>query len=393
MHLKRTMIIQKAFPIPKARLLRFFLIGVLATGIVSVEPARAQTSAQTAQAQSLASQAAGLRSYAHKRQEQAEQWRERAEKARERAERSASPEDRESWLRDAEEYEERAATAAADAEEAETRAAAAEKEAAALGMETGAPASTAPPRSPAPAESTAEEEDSEEKLEISLRDVFGYWRQGETDTPFVIVPEDADFEAYQNRLEAHTGDRIWKGEYEPFDKGDIRRFWDARLTFTYKPGAREMNPEVPLWARQKVEGKLEWRIELNEAGTHGTPKLEGLWWPGEIAWREKGDKGGRKAWVSGRGDPVRMGLSPANDLLVVPNPSPIIVIGLPRGPNPILEPVKAVLKGQLFLPAVRIPPSLAEKTGGSVTVTLSGQTGGDSTDLRLPRTQVWGPWP
>jgi len=324
------------------------------------------------------------RAHAARRQDQANQWRDMADRARQRAEDSASPADRDSWLRDAEDYDRRADEAERDAAETKDRAAEADSGAAALREGTGA--ETQP--SEAEGTGTREEDEDRDRPPVKVEDVLGTWRQGDSDTPFVILPRDADFEAYKNRLEAHTGNRIWKGEFEPFDEGDIRRYNDARLTFTYTPTADEMNAKVPMWARKAVEGDLQWKIELDEAGTCGTPMFTGFWWPGEIRWREGKNGGAGEARVTGKGAPVRVNLSAANDFKIEPNPSAIVIVGLPNGPDPWEEPVVSLAKGQLFFVEVRAPPSLAEKMGGAVSVTIAGKSGGDSTKLRLSRMKI-----
>ena len=98
---------------------------------------------------------------------------------------------------------------------------------------------------------------------------------------------------------------------------EIRRQQEARVIFKVKPEAEEINFEVPPWARRAIAGELEWKIELEESGTCGSPSLRGRWYPGEISWREDGESGNgseETAWISGEGEPIEFELAPSEKL-------------------------------------------------------------------------------
>ncbi len=70
---------------------------------------------------------------------------------------------------------------------------------------------------------------------------------------------------------------------------------------TYKPRAAEMNPDIPEWARKKIEGILEWQLEISGRHTCGVPKLRAGFYPGEVEWRPDGESSVDGAWIAGKG--------------------------------------------------------------------------------------------
>ena len=127
---------------------------------------------------------------------------------------------------------------------------------------------------------------------IALSEVLGDWRIDGDDSPFRIVQEDPEADPY--RLEAHTADRVWKGEIIQANSGT------GRLVFSYKPKAGEMNAQIPSWAREYVDGELEWKIEL-ELDLSCPFWMTGKWYVGEVGWPEGENTQQRQAYVLGRG--------------------------------------------------------------------------------------------
>jgi len=123
-----------------------------------------------------------------------------------------------------------------------------------------------------------------------------------TSDPAIGVPDvDVQVEGTDTVLfKALHGD--WRGRLElgHDDKPD-------RLILTRRPAAREINREIPTWARDAVAGKLEWQLELDvkESAADGLT-LEGSWYPGEVTWTETSDPAVRAVEIIGRGDPVRV---------------------------------------------------------------------------------------
>lgn len=220
------------------------------------------------------------------------------------------------------------------------------------------------------------------KLKLDLYEVLGVWRFKDDDKPFVIVQEDPEFEAYPNRLEAHTGNRVWKGRYTSFDEGEAARDQNARMVFRYQPKAVEMNPEVPLWARRAVEGKLEWRLELDEAGTEIDPELSVKWYRGRIRW-EDGGGAGRTAEVSGDGVPQLFRLVPDYDIQIEDRDSIVLSISLGGAHDPATDPIEALIKGQRFFIKVTLPANVAEEQGNDLDVSIRGLTNDSATTMHL----------
>lgn len=218
---------------------------------------------------------------------------------------------------------------------------------------------------------------------LQVQHITGIWRDTKDQQPFIITPSDPDIPAWSYRLEAQTMERVWQGTYSAFAEGDIRRVQDSLLRFSLKPTAEEINPEIPLWAREQVEGKLEWVIELDESGSCGSPKLKGQWYPGEVSWRDGDGNEPASAWISGKGDPVPLELASSGDLFFESVERSLVRLRIPGQPDPRFRPAEALIKGQEFYVEVLLPPDMAEKQGPSLQAVLTGKQGNDSYELDL----------
>ncbi len=328
--------------------------------------------------------------------DQARQWRALAEQARKSARTSLQQKDKNRWNRDARKYdrsaaklEEKAARLTGEAKRKEAKAkklqkrlsAASEAEERRRALEKMRDADRASRKAAAAKAKAAR------PPKMKRKEVLGVWLNPKDQSPFVVVQQDQGFTAYPNRLEAHTMDRVWKGIYEPVDEGDTRRYENARVTFTYKPKPEEMNPKIPLWARKQVKGKLEWRIELDEAGTCGSPRLKGKWYPGEVSWRKDGDGASGKARVSGKGKPRELSLDPDTAVTLVTSVRPRLAVHPANAKDMLASPIEALIKSQLFFVKVYLPPELAKNQGPSLTVKITGKTGGGATSLKLTKSK------
>ncbi|HYV89328.1 MAG TPA: hypothetical protein VFA91_12195, partial [Candidatus Polarisedimenticolia bacterium] len=82
---------------------------------------------------------------------------------------------------------------------------------------------------------------------------------------------------------------------------------DGKLIFRRLAKASEMDHSAPEWARAAVEGKLEWRLELQPRFICGTPYLSGSWFPGLVRYRPAGNGAtGGEATLAGDGTPIAM---------------------------------------------------------------------------------------
>lgn len=214
---------------------------------------------------------------------------------------------------------------------------------------------------------------------MNVQQVLGLWRFKDGDRPFVLVQQDPSAASYQHELEAHTMERVWKGQYiSAMDQAAV-------VELTYKPKASEMNPEVPEWAREKVEGNLMWRLNVEMEGTCGTPRLVGVFHPGKIGWDENGEDNPEGAWVEGKGDPIEYPLYKGGaDLNFDSFGSIQLYLRLPgKDYNTQIDKIEGLIKRQKFYINVVLPPEIAKKHGRKLTVKIEGLENGDDTKVEL----------
>ena len=152
---------------------------------------------------------------------------------------------------------------------------------------------------------------------VDVEDLAGTW-QSANGPGISIVMKDID--THTLTLKETYDD--WSGAYTPVITGSLmlgRVSSEQPLIFTRAPTADQMADPTseaagvgaPLWARQKVEGKLKWSLELRlQAGAEpGEILLVGDFYPGSIYWREETDVAGlvtREARVAGKGTPRKV---------------------------------------------------------------------------------------
>lgn len=379
----------------------------IVAGGAMVSPAFAQPVPTKSDIQSERDSAKADRAYAAGRLDKARERRGLAEQARKNARDARNAADRNGWNRRAREHdgradalEEEAAGLIAEAERKEAKAGRLQERlnAATQVDERRRAAAVAEERRLRETEEREAERRRDAADKMSRDEVLGVWRDSGDQAPFVIVQEEPGSQIHGYRLELHTLNRVWKGTYTPFEEGDIRREQDARVVFKVKPEAEEINPEVPLWARRAVAGKLEWKIELEESGSCGAPKMRGRWYPGEISWHEgaeggaggkvgksgnRGEGGAKKAWISGEGEPIEFELAPSEDLHFDIVSKLKIQFRLPGQDDPDGTDIESVIKGQTFFIEVLVPKEMAEKLGAWAEVKIRGLTGGDTYALKV----------
>lgn len=237
-------------------------------------------------------------------------------------------------------------------------------------------------------------EDNNPNKGKKVESFIGLWRDvGHEDEPFVIVQQDPGSKAYPNRLEAHTPRRVWKGDFHSDPPPG-----EPLITMTYKPKAEEMNPEIPEWARKKIEGTLEWKLKIDAAGTCGTPALSAAFYPGEVKWEEKEELMGKgKVSVEGEGEARRIDLRQSvADMRFYSYGSAKLFLrppGLGRQKsddeaaqtgdfNEYTDTVDALVQGQRFFIEAVLPYDEAKKQGETLTVNIKA-SGGDKTTVDL----------
>ena len=379
----------------------------------TVSPAFAQPVPTQSDIQFERDSAKADRAFAAGRLDKARERRSLAEQARKNARDARNAADRNDWNRQAREYdrlatdlEEEAAGLIAEAERKEAKAGRLQERlnAAMQTDERRRAAAEAEERRLREAEEREAERWRGAADKMSRDEVLGIWRDSGDQAPFVIVQEEPESPVHGYLLELHTLNRVWKGTYTPFEEGDIRREQDARVVFKVKPEAEEINPEVPLWARSAVAGELEWKIELEESGTCGSPGLRGRWYPGEITWREGGaggnggaggkvgesgnggegsEGGAKKAWISGEGEPIEFDLAPTKELHFDITSKPKIQFRIPGQDDPDGTDIESVIKGQTFFVEAIVPKEMAEQLGARAEVKIRGLTGDDTYALEV----------
>ena len=224
-----------------------------------------------------------------------------------------------------------------------------------------------------------EKKGNKKRFPIDL--LVGAWESMDDKDLFVIVPQNPDDDLYAGRMEAHTENRVWEGRYHP--EGEIDA--PSMMTFTYKPKAEEINKDIPKWAREQIEGELEWTLELHQAGTWGTPRFEVKFFPGEVEWNEKAlVKDGKNAWVTGKGTPRNINYKKVySDVYSQTYGAPEIFIRMPGETDPQKNHVEAIIKIQPFFIDVVLPADMAKEQGKHLTVEVENIDTGDTTTLDL----------
>lgn len=171
----------------------------------------------------------------------------------------------------------------------------------------------------------------------------------------------------------------WTGSFTPPTDSA-----NGKLVFTRKPAAGEMGAKAPLWARQPVAGKLEWRLEL-EVFECPEVQLVGKWYPGELRWSDRGGK--REASVAGPGEPVAYALKPietqAEQWADVAD-GPIVIIASASAPL-ARGGLRSVTKKRPFMPVVRASIDWARARGDTIKVSLRARTSGRTAEVELVR--------
>jgi hypothetical protein len=176
---------------------------------------------------------------------------------------------------------------------------------------------------PKPAAKT-EKDDEAKKLE----QFYGIWREKKHDGAYVISPLAPSDPQSKDLVKL-------RGRFATWEDGQITLGKDSqptRLKFSYKPKWSEMNPTIPEWARRRIEGKLEWKLELEtvekaEQCSCSCIAVAGSWYPGEVRWKDEGDP--EAVRVTGRGDPVKIELRHAK-------PMPLVLVFVKTRDDPIL---------------------------------------------------------
>lgn len=232
------------------------------------------------------------------------------------------------------------------------------------------------------------ESQPEPTYSMELDQIIGLWRAFEDgDWRFVIVPRDDNDGgvAGHYEIEAHTENRVWKGEYIPLERDDPGRGGQqGRAVLRYQPTAEEMNRDIPEWARKAVDGQVVWRIELDESGSKFDPRLSLKWFKQRVRWQDSDAES--KAWIDGDGQPTEFALEREDLIEIEQWARPMLSVSLASGDHDgVREPLQALLKHQPFRVRVAMPTRLAKELGGELPVNVRALSSGASTTLKLKR--------
>lgn len=205
--------------------------------------------------------------------------------------------------------------------------------------------------------------------------MYGRWMTADERLEFYLVEADESGNGGQ-RVEAHSERYLWKGWEER--GGDKPQVFSLFLL----PRAEEMNPDLPAWVRQRLDGELEWRLDLIPVGNLDMPQLQARWYRGEIRWDEDGEDPA-SVKVLGPGTPLEFTLQRAPILQFAMDEATRILIEDSALGDEKSEPLAALFLDKTFFASVWLPGAEAEKAGKSITLTLTGKTGGSVATIEL----------
>ncbi len=222
---------------------------------------------------------------------------------------------------------------------------------------------------------------------VRVESLLGTWVRPADNSELKIEAIDADNPGRKDGLRLRTKKHTYVGTYMP---GVSPK--PARVTFTRRPKPAEMNQEIPLWARQMVENKLEWVFELDEIDDCLCSGLKGRWYPGEVTWSEVAAN--HQARVSGKGQPVELEyqLKPPDPTEQIKAPVLFVLSSNTRIRH--FEPLQSVAFKSPFRIQVLLPPEIAKQQGAELEVRLAAEKTWSSAKVTLKGSQlpsgVWG---
>jgi len=310
--------------------------------------------------------------------ERAQKWRDLADTDRKNAAEVEDPEFKQDWLDTASQNDQQAKDLEDWAAQLQQRADAEEKQAEQMG------AAAAPPP-PTPAQTTpAAPAPAGDQRTADLVDFIGQWQDQEHNWDFVLEHADIDDPAKASRVKLTERKVNWgEGLFEAGTAGGK----PTRMVFEYFPKASEMDQKIPPWARQQVEGKLKWKLELTHDESNcvcADSQMEATWYPGEVTWWDgTGDAAGT-ATVTGEGKPVKFTLTKADDdVELLGYFAPVILVHVGDPARAKADPITYLIKEQRFQVQVLMSREDAQKRGDTISVTIKNKHGGS---IALPLT-------
>lgn len=352
------------------------IVGVLGIA-ASCAGALAQSAPREGEVRALIAAAAKDRADAARATELAAEWNKLADEAQREADATTNSVAKEVWADTVARHRARAAEYEAEAARLAARAAEKEAQAARLQAEidksrvtpepqpTGGGETAAGPPSAEPSGEGAggAGEDAQDGW-VPVESLLGIWETTYDYSEIRIEAIDPTAPEREDGLRLTTKRHSYVGSY-------VRGLdpQPARLKFVRRPKAEEMNREVPLWARQKVQDKLEWVFEFDEIDDCLCSGLKGKWYPGEISWNEAA----RDATVSGKGEPIEVTYRPKPPDPTEQIKAPVLFVQSRDTRTGSFEPLQSIAFKSPFRIQVLLPPELAEKQGAELTVVLKAE--------------------
>jgi hypothetical protein len=379
---------------PISQIARRYLVALSLAALVAVPAARlmAQSASESTQAtldrasaDALDRDAAKLRQAADAELRRAQGFQKLADEAANRARNTDSPVAKEVWTETAGDRQKDADRLKKDAEQLQIQAAAKTAEAQRLRASSTAPAQPQPappgpaarPPSPPPGQPAA----AKAARHADLVDFIGEWQDRERNIEVVLESTEPHDPSQSEKVKL-TGRKnaVWQGRVELGSASTPTRF-----TFTRRPTWDEMNSEIPEPVRRKIEGQLEWKLELRHDESECVcvdATVQATWYPGEVRWTD-GDGSG-PARVSGPGNPIKFELTKADDdLQLVGYFAPTLVVHLGDPARARIDPVRYLVKGQPFQIQVLMSGEEAKKRGDTIELRVRGKAGGAESTVKL----------
>ncbi len=213
----------------------------------------------------------------------------------------------------------------------------------------------------------------------TLPDYLGIWRPDPDPDRVMAIVQRAPGDPRSLDLELHSGERVWSGRFLPGTGAGMR------MTFSYAPRAEEMNPAIPRWAREEVQGELVWRLEASAPGDGRQGRLTFAFFPGRVAgYREEPGS----ARVEGAGEPRQF--EAGQDLVIASSQSAptLLFVSLANQPHdPSLKSIEGITRGTPLRVNVLMSSASAREAGSTIEVAVRSRTGG-ATGLSLSRQRV-----
>lgn len=233
-------------------------------------------------------------------------------------------------------------------------------------------------------EPDASEDSEAADYEISLQQALGIWRPDEAqEQPLIIVSQNPEGnEPY--KLQLFSRDRVWTGRFNLPSPTADDRLREPRMTFEYKPRASEMNPDIPLWAREEIEDQLVWKIDAYEIGTAVDMRLRFRFFRGRVRWNDD-DK---TVTVDGEGPPKTF--DGGRDSILesrISAPTMLFVSLANNAHDPSLKAIDGIVRGTPLHVNVVTSAVSAREIGSNLTVNITAE-GGSPSKLTLSRQRV-----